>query len=105
MKFLTRFEQLNSELKRAKERIDLKKSQPRNLGWNWLNHAETGVCATPEADLDQLYKTLEQERVAKLNASTARKALTVKLKPKSQHVKRKTIYWNCCVGRREAVRG
>ena len=32
-----------------------------------------------EADLDQLYKTLEQERVAKLNAEHSTKALTAKL--------------------------
>ncbi len=75
-----RFEQLNSELKRAKEEIELEKESATQSRME-LVKSQLKLESVPrlEADLDQLYKTLEQERVAKLNAEHSTKALTAKL--------------------------
>jgi Chromosome segregation ATPases len=75
-----RFEQLNAELKRAREEIDVEKESATQSRME-LVKAQLKLESVPrlEADLDQLYKTLEQERVAKLNAEHSAKALTAKL--------------------------
>lgn len=75
-----RFEQLNSELKRALEEIELEKESATQSRME-LVKSQLKLESVPrlEADLDQLYKTLEQERVAKLNAEHSTKALTAKL--------------------------
>lgn len=75
-----RFEQLNSELKRAQEEIDVEKEAATQSRME-LVKAQLKLESVPrlEADLDQLYKTLEQERVAKMNAEHSAKALAAKL--------------------------
>jgi colicin import membrane protein len=75
-----RFEQLNAELKRAREEIEVEKESATQSRME-LVKAQLKLESVPrlEADLDQLYKTLEQERVAKLNAEHSAKALTAKL--------------------------
>lgn len=75
-----RFEQLHSELKRAREEIEVEKESATQSRME-LVKAQLKLESVPrlEADLDQLYKTLEQERVAKLNAEHSAKALTAKL--------------------------
>lgn len=75
-----RFEQLNAELKRAREEIDVEKESATQSRME-LVKAQLKLESVPrlEADLDQLYKTLEQERVAKLNAEHSAKALTARL--------------------------
>lgn len=75
-----RFEQLHAELKRAREEIEIEKESATQSRME-LVKAQLKLESVPrlEADLDQLYKTLELERVAKLNAEHSAKALTAKL--------------------------
>ncbi len=79
-----RFEQLNAELARAKEEIEIEKESATQSRME-LVKAQLKLESVPrlEADLDQLYKNLEQERVAKLNAEHSAKALAAKLETES----------------------
>lgn len=79
-----RFEQLNAELDRAKEEIEIEKESATQSRME-LVKAQLKLESVPrlEADLDQLYKNLEQERVAKLNAEHNAKALAAKLETES----------------------
>ncbi|TXH63256.1 MAG: DNA-binding protein [Tolumonas sp.] len=75
-----RFDQLNAELARAKEEIEIEKESATQSRME-LVKAQLKLESVPrlEADLDQLYKNLEQERVAKLNAEHSAKSLATKL--------------------------
>ncbi len=75
-----RFDQLNAELARAKEEIAIEKESAIQSRME-LVKAQLKLESVPrlEADLDQLYKNLEQERVAKLNAEHSAKSLATKL--------------------------
>lgn len=75
-----RFDQLNAELARAKEEIEIEKESAIQSRME-LVKAQLKLESVPrlEADLDQLYKNLEQERVAKLNAEHSAKSLATKL--------------------------
>jgi len=75
-----RFEQLNSELSRAREEIEIEKESATQSRMELVKaQLKLESVERLETDLDQLYKTLEQERVAKLNAEHSTKALTAKL--------------------------
>lgn len=75
-----RFEQLNSELIRAKNEIDIEK-QSATEARKELVKAQLKLESSSrlEADLDQVYKTLEDERVARVNAEHQVSALELKL--------------------------
>ena len=75
-----RFDQLNAELARAKEEIEIEKESATQSRME-LVKVQLKLESVPrlEADLDQLYKNLEQERVAKLNAEHSAKSLATKL--------------------------
>ncbi len=75
-----RFEQLNAELKRAQQEIDVEKESATQSRMELVKlQLKLESVSRLEADLDQMYKTLEQERVAKLNAEHSAKALASKL--------------------------
>ncbi len=75
-----RFEQLNAELKRAQQEIEIEKESATHSRME-LVKVQLKLESVPrlEADLDQLYKNLEQERVAKMNAEHDAKTLAAKL--------------------------
>lgn len=75
-----RFDQLNAELKRAQQEIEIEKESATHSRME-LVKVQLKLESVPrlEADLDQLYKNLEQERVAKMNAEHDAKTLAAKL--------------------------
>lgn len=75
-----RFDQLNAELKRAQTEIEIEKESATQSRMELVKvQLKLESVSRLEADLDQMYKTLEQERVAKLNAEHSAKALASKL--------------------------
>lgn len=75
-----RFEQLNSELVRAKNEIEIEKQSAAEARKELVKiqlklEANTRI----EDDLNQLYKTLEEERVERVNAEHKVSALELKL--------------------------
>ncbi len=75
-----RFDQMNAELKRAQQEIEIEKESATHSRME-LVKVQLKLESVPrlEADLDQLYKNLEQERVAKMNAEHDAKTLAAKL--------------------------
>lgn len=75
-----RFDQLNAELKRAQQEIEIEKESATQSRME-LVKVQLKLESVPrlEADLDQLYKNLEQERVARMNAEHDAKTLAAKL--------------------------
>ncbi len=75
-----RFDQLNAELKRAQQEIEIEKEAATQSRME-LVKVQLKLESVPrlEADLDQLYKNLEQERVAKMNAEHDAKTQAAKL--------------------------
>lgn len=75
-----RFEQLNSELIRAKNEIDIEKQSATEARKELVKaQLKLESASRLEADLDQVYKTLEDERVARVNAEHQVSALELKL--------------------------
>ncbi len=75
-----RFEQLNSELIRAKNEIDIEKQSATEARKELVKaQLKLESASRLEADLDQVYKTLEDERVSRVNAEHQVSALELKL--------------------------
>lgn len=73
-------EQIQAELARKQSEIDVEKDSATQSRMDLVKaQLKLESLSRLEADLDQLYKTLEQERVAKLNAEHAEKAMESRL--------------------------